>query len=167
MVLGRGWLERQKATRKLRKLQREAASRAGGGPSEELQKSIDEAEVDVNYTVHFPPGERYIALFRDPGAGTPAAKKRDAIRAEIARKMGGGEDDWGRGDGEDEGGGEEEGAGDSPRQDGETEAVEKTKKKREKKKEKETRSAEKRTKKKRRREQEEETRIEDDDFFEF
>lgn len=151
MVLGRGWLERQKATRRLRKLQREAASQAGGGPSEELQKSIDEAEVDVKYTVHFPPGERYIALFRDPGVGTPAAKKRDAIRAEIARKMGGGEDDWG-GDGEDEG------AGGSLR---ETEPAEKTKK--------ESQLAEKKTKekKKRRREQEEETRIEDDDFFEF
>lgn len=165
-MLGRGWLERQKATRKLRKLQREAASQAGGAPSEELLKSIGEAEVDVKYTAHFPPGERYIALFRDPGAGTPAARRRDAIRAEIARKTGGGGggDDWGGDVEEEEGGDGEKEAGDGS----EYEKTKTTGKKQKKRgKERETPSAKKTKKKGREEQKQEETRIENDDFFEF
>jgi rRNA-processing protein Efg1 len=71
--------ERQKATRKLKKLRRSVE-----GEGEEKEKEIHEAEVDLNYIMHYPPGEKYISLFKDAGKMT---EKRESIRREIERQM--------------------------------------------------------------------------------
>lgn len=81
----RNKLERQKATRKLKQLQKQLA--AESSPSESLQNDIHEAELDLNYILHYPKGEKYISLFKDPGEQTKVLERRDMIRKDIERQM--------------------------------------------------------------------------------
>jgi hypothetical protein len=82
-----GLAERQKATRRLNKLQKEAATHEGGAIPEDLEKRIHEAQVELNYTLHYPRGEKYISLFKDPGSNPAVVEKRDAIKKDIAQRM--------------------------------------------------------------------------------
>jgi hypothetical protein len=54
---------------------------------EDLRQKIRDAEVELNYTLHYPRGEKYISLFKDPGTGTDATEKRDAIKRDIELRM--------------------------------------------------------------------------------
>jgi hypothetical protein len=58
-----------------------------GGGGEDLRKKAHDASVELNYTLHYPRGERYISLFKDPGSNTDAIEKRDMIKKDIERRM--------------------------------------------------------------------------------
>lgn len=45
------------------------------------------AEVELNYTLHYPRGEKYISLFKDPGNNEKVKEKRDMIKSDISRRM--------------------------------------------------------------------------------
>lgn len=77
--------ERQKATRKLKQLQKQVA--VDSSPSESLQDDLHAAEVDLNYVIYYPKGEKYISLFKDPGEQTKVLEKRNMIRKDIERQM--------------------------------------------------------------------------------
>jgi len=96
-----GGKERQKATRRVKKLEKELA--AGGDVAEQLE----DAKVELNYTLYFPDGVKYIALFKDPGDAAGVRKKREDIKRDIKRRMEKGTlGRWTTGDGD----GEEEAA---------------------------------------------------------
>jgi hypothetical protein len=80
-------LERQKATRRLNKLQKEVAAHEGDALPEDLEKRLHDAQVELNYTLHYPHGEKYISLFKDPGSNPAVVEKRDAIKKDIAQRM--------------------------------------------------------------------------------
>lgn len=77
--------ERQKATRKLKQLQKQVA--ADSSPSESLQNNLHATEVDLNYIIYYPKGEKYISLFKDPGEQTKVLEKRDMIRKDVEQQM--------------------------------------------------------------------------------
>ncbi|TGZ85512.1 hypothetical protein EX30DRAFT_300011, partial [Ascodesmis nigricans] len=79
------FFERQKATRKLKKLKRELDETEN--PTEDLRTRVHDAEVELNYTLHYPRGEKYISLFKDPGNNDKVKQKRDSIKQDIARRM--------------------------------------------------------------------------------
>lgn len=81
----REFSERQKATRKLKQLQKQVA--ADSSPSESLQNNLHATEVDLNYIIYYPKGEKYISLFKDPGEQTKVLEKRDMIRKDVERQM--------------------------------------------------------------------------------
>lgn len=76
--------ERQKATRKLKKLQREIAAHEGAEAPETLRAQARDIEIEVNYTLHYPPGERYISLYKDAGT---SSEKREMIKKDIGERM--------------------------------------------------------------------------------
>lgn len=60
----------------MKKLQREGQSADA--------KEVYEAELDLNYVMHYPRGEKYISIFKDAGEN---CEKRDMIRREIEKRM--------------------------------------------------------------------------------
>ncbi|KAG0128236.1 hypothetical protein HOY82DRAFT_622625 [Tuber indicum] len=78
------FFERQKATRKLRKVERELEKVGGENGMAEAEKKVYEARLDLNYIMHYPPGEKYISLFKDAGV---MREKREGIRREVERRM--------------------------------------------------------------------------------
>ncbi|CUS06969.1 unnamed protein product [Tuber aestivum] len=151
------FFERQKATRKLRKAERELEKVGCGVGKAEVEKKVYEARLDLNYIMHYPPGEKYISLFKDAGV---MRERREGIRREIERQMargGLGESTMGF---DDEGEDQEEG-GVEPGSGGEGEVVGGEEKRDER--------AEKRDKKgKSKKAPREEKKLEElDDFFEF
>jgi len=82
------FFERQKATRRLNKVMRglKLHNEERSVP-EDLRQKIRDAEVELNYTLHYPRGEKYISLFKDPGTGTDAIEKRNAIKRDIELRM--------------------------------------------------------------------------------
>lgn len=73
------FFERRKAERRLQRL-----LAAGAAASE-----VAAAQADVEYVMHFPKGEKYVALFA-PGADAPEiAAKREALRERIAAHLAG------------------------------------------------------------------------------
>ncbi|KAH0607008.1 uncharacterized protein H6S33_002996 [Morchella sextelata] len=79
------FFERKKASRKLAQLVRRRRDSAES--DEALEKAIHEAEVEVNYTVYYPRGEKYISLFRDPAGDPKVVEKREVIKRGIERQM--------------------------------------------------------------------------------
>lgn len=77
--------ERKKASRKLAQLVRRR--RDSSESDEALEKAIHEAEVEVNYTVFYPRGEKYISLFRDATGDPKVVEKREVIKWGIERQM--------------------------------------------------------------------------------
>ena len=79
--------ERQKATRALKKLQRRLdASSSESGDYDQLAKEVQDAKIDVYYTMYHPLTEKYQSLF--PRRGTtggegPAARKLVAERPAL------------------------------------------------------------------------------------
>jgi len=65
----------------VKKLEKELA--AGADVSEQLE----DAKVELNYTLYFPDGVKYISLFKDPGDAGGVREKRDEIKRDIKRKM--------------------------------------------------------------------------------
>ena len=58
------FFERQKATRNLKKLQRELSTESiGSVAGEDIQLKIYQAQIDLNYTIHFPLMQKYVGLF--------------------------------------------------------------------------------------------------------
>lgn len=43
--------------------------------------------MDLNYILHYPRGEKYISLFKDPGKEVKVVEKRDMIKKDIERQM--------------------------------------------------------------------------------
>lgn len=74
------FFERQKATRNLRKAKsRLQASQANSTDYLDLQNSLHEAEVDLNYTLYHPLDQKYISLFaRLPKSQSGSFKKEEA-----------------------------------------------------------------------------------------
>lgn len=63
-------IERQKATRALKRAQKAAAAESADSSSrEELKAKVHEAEVDLNYTMFSPLLEKYVALYGKGGEG--------------------------------------------------------------------------------------------------
>ncbi|KAL7273813.1 18S rRNA maturation protein [Rhizina undulata] len=79
------FFERQKAIRRLRKLQRSLTTPIPDDAT--LKAQILNAQIDLNYTLHYPKGEKYISLFKDPTAESKMSEKRELIRKEIAQQM--------------------------------------------------------------------------------
>lgn len=50
----------------------------------EAEKRVYEAKLDLNYIMHYPPGEKYISLFKDAGV---MRERRDRVRREVERRM--------------------------------------------------------------------------------
>ncbi|KAK6356956.1 18S rRNA maturation protein [Orbilia javanica] len=100
------FFERRKATRALSRLNREFAAVVGktAGSSddgndddsddkeskdkkaEELQTKIHNAEVDLNYIMHYPSLEKYISLYKS-GDNKDTNQKRERIRQDIEKRM--------------------------------------------------------------------------------
>ncbi|MCJ1389512.1 18S rRNA maturation protein [Xylographa bjoerkii] len=85
------FFERQKATRALKKLQKQPAT-ATSVPTEQrkLQNTIHEAEVDLNYTMYYPLAEKYQSLY--PRTGSQEARddsEGNEIGGRGERKLGG------------------------------------------------------------------------------
>jgi hypothetical protein len=78
--------ERQKATRKLNKLKKELNTHRRNVP-DDLTRSVEDAQVELNYTLHYPRGEKYISLFKNPGNNNNMAEKRDMIKQDIKHRM--------------------------------------------------------------------------------
>ena len=57
-----GWIERQKATRQLKKLRRLLDEKPSAVKTE-IERQIHETEVDLNYALYFPLDEDYIPLY--------------------------------------------------------------------------------------------------------
>ena len=76
--------ERQKATRKLKKADREVTAHEGNNVPAELLAQKRNVEIEVNYTLYYPPGERYISLYKDAGTST---EKREMIKKDIGERM--------------------------------------------------------------------------------
>lgn len=77
--------ERQKATRNLKKLLRDLPP-----PHERSQSDSAKllgAQIDLNYTLHFPPYRKYISLYRDSGADTKTQNAKEEIKANVMKKM--------------------------------------------------------------------------------
>ncbi|KAG0640453.1 hypothetical protein HOY80DRAFT_1041922 [Tuber brumale] len=132
------FFERQKATRKLRKMERELEKVGGEDGMAEVGKKVYEARLDLNYIMHYPPREKYISLFKDAGV---MREKREGIRREVERRMARGAlgqstmDFDGEGEDQVEGGVELRGGGEGERlekRDGRTEKKDKRGKKRDK-----------------------------------
>ncbi|KNE63137.1 hypothetical protein AMAG_08299 [Allomyces macrogynus ATCC 38327] len=70
------FVERVKATRTVRKLQRKLEA------GEEVQQKLNDAMLDVCYVMHFPPATKYYALYKTP-EGKEAEMARDEIRDQI------------------------------------------------------------------------------------
>lgn len=69
--------ERQKATRALKKLQKRLdASPPDPANYNQLAKEVQDAKIDLNYTIYYPLTEKYQSLFPRQGSGeeTPARK---------------------------------------------------------------------------------------------
>ncbi|KNE62154.1 hypothetical protein AMAG_07399 [Allomyces macrogynus ATCC 38327] len=73
------FVERVKATRTVRKLQRKLET---AGEDEDLQTKLDDAMLDVCYVMHFPPATKYYALYKTP-EDKEAEMVRDEIRGQI------------------------------------------------------------------------------------
>ncbi|KAJ3358838.1 18S rRNA maturation protein [Allomyces javanicus] len=73
------FVERVKATRTVRKLQRKLET---AGEDEDLQTKLDDAMLDVCYVMHFPPATKYYALYKTP-EDKEAEMARDEIRDQI------------------------------------------------------------------------------------
>ena len=85
MMLPRTLPERQKATRNLNKLLRILPP-----PHERSQSDsakLLDAQIDLNYTLHFPAYRKYISLYRDSGADTKTQKAKEEIKAGVKKKM--------------------------------------------------------------------------------
>ena len=48
---------------------------------------MHDAEVELNYTLHYPRGQKYISLFKDPGAAAEVVAKHSSIKKNIERPM--------------------------------------------------------------------------------
>lgn len=80
------FFERQKATRKLNKLKKELNTHRRNVP-DDLTRSVEDAQVELNYTLHYPRGEKYISLFKNPGNNNNVAEKRDMIKQDIKHRI--------------------------------------------------------------------------------
>ncbi|KAK6534205.1 18S rRNA maturation protein [Arthrobotrys megalospora] len=86
------FFERRKATRALSRLTRELAAISPEAEDEddekkkELQNKIHNAEVDLNYIMHYPPLEKYISLYKS-GDNKDTNDKRERIRLDIEKRM--------------------------------------------------------------------------------
>ena len=56
-------IERQKATRTLKKLRKLLASASTSEETVRLQEKVHEAEVDLNYAIYYPLDQKYIGLY--------------------------------------------------------------------------------------------------------
>lgn len=81
------FFERQKATRALKKLQRRLdASPADTSEHDQLAKEVQDATVDVNYTIYHPLTEKYQSLFprQQEGAGAEEKAARKLVKDKPA-----------------------------------------------------------------------------------
>lgn len=71
-----GWADRKTATKQLRTAQRQYEKAKQQDENKDslaaLQKQIDTAQIDVNYTVYYPLTEKYLSLY-------PQEKKREVV----------------------------------------------------------------------------------------
>jgi len=68
----------------LRQAERELNKVEGEEGKREAEKRVYEAKLDLNYIMHYPPGEKYISLFKDAGV---MRGKREEVRREVERRM--------------------------------------------------------------------------------
>ncbi|KAI9684220.1 MAG: 18S rRNA maturation protein [Trizodia sp. TS-e1964] len=61
------FFDRQKATRRLKKIRKQLSTLTDQSEIEKLSKTVHDAEVDLNYTLFCPLDERYISLFPPQG----------------------------------------------------------------------------------------------------
>ncbi|KAK6523274.1 18S rRNA maturation protein [Orbilia ellipsospora] len=98
------FFERRKASRLLSRLHKQKLALStspsattskpgkedGGDATEkELDDKIHQAEIDLNYIMHYPPLEKYISLYK-PGTDKSTNEKRENIRKDIEQRMRGG-----------------------------------------------------------------------------
>ena len=78
--------ERQKATRALKKLKKSLdASSADTAEHDQLAKDVQDAEIDVNYTIYHPLTEKYQSLYpRQEGAGAEGTAVRTLVKDKPA-----------------------------------------------------------------------------------
>ncbi|KAF3931134.1 hypothetical protein ABW20_dc0109007 [Dactylellina cionopaga] len=82
------FFERRKATRALSRLNRQLSSspQSEEKEMEELRQKVHEAEVDLNYIVHYPGLEKYISLYKT-GDDKATNQKRERIRKDVEKRM--------------------------------------------------------------------------------
>lgn len=89
-------IERQKATRLLKKLRKRRSGLTTGAELEDLKQQIYDAEVDLNYTLYCPLDQKYTALYANKEADdeeAPKAPRRTLTRdkpplwVEVERHM--------------------------------------------------------------------------------
>ncbi|KAK6509593.1 18S rRNA maturation protein [Arthrobotrys musiformis] len=74
------FFERRKATRLLSRLNRLQ------NPTDDEKRQIHEAEVDLNYILHYPATEKYISLYKS-GDNADTNAKRQSIKLTIEKRM--------------------------------------------------------------------------------
>jgi hypothetical protein len=75
------FMERQKVTRRIRKVERELKT-VEGKEKKALEKEFQQLKINLNYTLHYPEAYKYISLFEST---TDAL--RDVIRGQVAELM--------------------------------------------------------------------------------
>ncbi|KAF8470542.1 hypothetical protein BDZ91DRAFT_840726 [Kalaharituber pfeilii] len=79
------FFERQKATRKLRQVERDFNSNSN--PSQKDNDRLLAARVDLSYTLYFPLDRKYISLYKSSAADPKTEKMKEDIRADIRARM--------------------------------------------------------------------------------
>ncbi|EPS44282.1 hypothetical protein H072_1722 [Dactylellina haptotyla CBS 200.50] len=83
------FFERRKATRALSRLTKQLAALSSSDITEEtesLRNQIHQAEIDLNYIMHYPALDKYISLYKS-GEDKDTNKKRERIRKDIEKRM--------------------------------------------------------------------------------
>ncbi|PSC71107.1 rRNA-processing EFG1 [Micractinium conductrix] len=91
------FFERVKLERRLKKVQAQLAAASSGGEAAAdaqavatLQAQADAVQEDLEYVLHFPKGEKYVAVLRDaedPAAQAQVAAERARLRALVKRQL--------------------------------------------------------------------------------
>lgn len=77
-------LERKKAIRKLRQIQRELSNQAETSKAD--KDRLLDAQVDVNYTLYYPLNRKYISLYKSCAGDPKSQTAKDSIKADIRKR---------------------------------------------------------------------------------
>ena len=82
--------ERQKATRALKKLQKRLDASSSSSPDtpdyNQLAKEVQDAKIDLNYTIYHPLTEKYQSLFPRQGGGSGGGGEETPARKLVTEK---------------------------------------------------------------------------------
>ncbi|PVH97591.1 hypothetical protein DM02DRAFT_658173 [Periconia macrospinosa] len=79
------FFERQRATRNIKRLQKQLAALDDESEKTRLQQMLQNAEVDLNYTIYYPLLKSYVSLFPKPKKdGSPSTEDASTVKEETS-----------------------------------------------------------------------------------